>query len=469
MASGPLRRFTFNGHKRNGRGRRTLTDEGISAGTETGANGHETAGAAAADRKFRPDVEGLRAIAVLLVVLFHANVPGIRGGFVGVDVFFVLSGFLITGLLLKERLDRGTVSLRGFYARRVRRILPAATVVIVVSVLASYYWLGFLEGNSVADDARWAAVFLANIHFAAIGTNYFTALAPPSPLQHMWSLGVEEQFYVVWPTLVVVVGLIGKRLDLRLRLGLVLGAIAAASFAWSVLETWQNGTSAYFSPLTRAWELALGGLLAVGSQLLPKIPRKLAIVLGIAGLIGILVSGVLFNAQTLYPGAAAALPVLGTVLVVAAGGAVANSGAELFLRLGPLQWLGKRSYSLYLWHWPILIIAEERVGRALPLWKNLLCVLAAVVASMITYRLIENPVRSSRFLKRRPVVTLAVGAGLIITSLGVAQWEIHEHQGPNGLGQSSWPSPPTIQGHQALGEISPVISAVTKGKVNRVD
>jgi peptidoglycan/LPS O-acetylase OafA/YrhL len=204
----------------------------------------------------------------------------VRGGYVGVDVFFVISGFLITGLLLRERSDTGKISIVAFYARRVRRILPAATVVVILTVLAAYHFLGFLEGDSVANDARWASVFLANIHFAAIGTQYFSAEAPPSPLQHMWSLGVEEQFYVVWPTVVLLVGAVLPRVSLRMRLGAVLGVIIVASFSWSVIETLHNGTRAYFSPLTRAWELAAGGLLAVAAPLLGRIPRKVAIWLG---------------------------------------------------------------------------------------------------------------------------------------------------------------------------------------------
>ena len=162
------------------------------------ASGDE-AGTAPGDRRFRPDVEGLRAVAIGFVVLYHAGVPLVSGGYIGVDVFFVISGFVITGLLLRERQVNGSTSIVSFYARRVRRILPAATLVIISTVVLAYVALGVVSGNNTADDGRWAAVFLANFHFESVGTNYFTALRPPSPLQNYWSLSVEEQFYLVYP------------------------------------------------------------------------------------------------------------------------------------------------------------------------------------------------------------------------------------------------------------------------------
>lgn len=388
-------------------------------------------------RKFRPDVEGLRALAIALVVLYHAGVPGVTGGFVGVDVFFVISGFLITGLLFREASTRDRISLVGFYARRFRRILPVATVLIVCTVFASYHWLGFLEGNSVADDAKWSAVFLANFHFAALGTHYFTAQAPPSPLQHMWSLSVEEQFYAVWPLLVLCTALVARSINLRIRLGVVLGVIIGASFAWSVIETSQDAVWAYFSPFTRAWELAIGGLVAVAAPLARHVPTKVAWVMGFAGLGVIIVSGFVYTAQTPYPGSAVAMPVLGTVLVIAAGSVLAGSGVEFLLRPRPIQWLGARSYSLYLWHWPLLVIPAEYAGKALAVWQNLLWVLVALILSMVSYRLVENPIRRAGPLVRHPVWSIALGLSLILATLGVAQWQLHAHSGALGMGPAS--------------------------------
>jgi peptidoglycan/LPS O-acetylase OafA/YrhL len=392
-------------------------------------------------RKFRPDVEGLRALAILLVVLYHADVPGVRGGFVGVDVFFVISGFLITGLLVREADASGRVSLPKFYARRCRRILPAATVLVIFTVLASYHWLGFLMGNSVADDAKWATVFLANIHFADLGTQYFSSQAPPSPLQHMWSLSVEEQFYFVWPVLVLVVAAVARSVSLRLRLGIVLGVITVASFVWSVVQTSHNGVWAYFSPFTRAWELAIGGLLAIAAPLVSRLPSKWAWVMGYLGLGGIILSAVLYSAQTPYPGSAVALPVMGAVLIIGAGSALGGPGVERVLAPRPVQWLGARSYSWYLWHWPLLVIPAEYAGKSLSVWQNLFWVLLALVAAMVSYRAIERPIRGSRGLRARPLLSIAMGACLLVASLAVAQRSLQAHSGANGLG------PPSVNVH----------------------
>jgi len=182
----------------------------------------DEAGTAPGDRRFRPDVEGLRAVAVLLVVLYHANMPGLSGGFVGVDVFFVISGFVITGLLLRERASTDHTSLRSFYGRRVRRILPAATLVIVATVIATYAVLGVIYGNPTAVAARWTAVFLATFHFSGTGTDYLTATLPPSPLQNFWSLTVEEQFYLVYPAIFLVAASVRSTASLRARLVAVL-------------------------------------------------------------------------------------------------------------------------------------------------------------------------------------------------------------------------------------------------------
>ena len=213
--------------------------------------------------RFRADVEGMRAVAVGLVVLYHGFHAPFTGGFVGVDVFFVISGFLITSLLVHEKARTGRISISRFYARRVRRILPAATLVVLVVVFATFYWLGFIAGDQIADDAKWTAVFAANIHFGLLGIDYLGSQLRPSPLEHMWSLGVEEQFYLVWPALLLGLVLLVRGERHRNALAVTLLGIIGASLAWSVVETQSNATVAYFSPLTRAWELALGALVAV--------------------------------------------------------------------------------------------------------------------------------------------------------------------------------------------------------------
>jgi len=207
-------------------------------------------------REFRPDVAGLRGIAVLLVVLFHAGLSQVSGGFVGVDVFFVISGFVITGVLLREHERTKGTSLLAFYARRARRILPAGTIVIIVTVLISYHWLGFIAGNQVAEDDKAAALFYANFHFISLSTNYFTSRLPPSPLQHYWSLSVEEQFYLVYPTIFLCVALVWRRLPIVRKLAVVLLVIIGASFVLSVVRTQTRLTSLRL-PALGSWRSGL--------------------------------------------------------------------------------------------------------------------------------------------------------------------------------------------------------------------
>jgi peptidoglycan/LPS O-acetylase OafA/YrhL len=377
----------------------------------------DEAGTAPEDRRFRPDVEGLRAVAVLLVVLYHADVPRVTGGFVGVDVFFVISGFVITGVLLRERRGTGRTSIVSFYARRVRRILPAATLVILVVVVASYVVLGYVSGDIVANDGRWAAVFLSNFHFEATGTNYFTAKLPPSPLQNFWSLSVEEQFYLVYPTLFLVMARLKSRWSLRAKMAISLVVVIGVSYWLSVVQTASQPTSAYFSPFTRAWELALGALIAVGTPCLKRIPALGAALLTWAGLAAIAAAALTFTAQTTYPGSLVAIPVVGAALVIAGGVVAPRAGAEQLLGLGPFQWFGKRSYALYLWHWPILIIAAEQAGKtALPLRENLALVLFAVAISMASYAIVENPVRH---WKVPSTITVAAGVAAVLATVAI--------------------------------------------------
>jgi peptidoglycan/LPS O-acetylase OafA/YrhL len=387
----------------------------------------DEAGTAPGDRKFRPDVEGLRAVAVLLVVLYHADIPWLTGGFVGVDVFFVLSGFVITGLLLRERATSGTTKLLNFYGRRSRRILPAATLVIMLTVLAAYHWLGFLTGDDTVVVGRTASLFYANFHFISTGTNYLGSQAPPSALQNFWSLSVEEQFYVLYPTLFIVTALAWSRVNLRLKLTIVLTVSIVASFIWSIVQTSSNGTAAYFSPFTRAWELALGGLVAVASLQLAKLPRSVALAMTWIGLGGILLAGFAYSATTTYPGSAVALPVISTALVVAGGTAAPRLGAEWILRLPPFRWLGKLSYSLYLWHWPILIIAAQYAGHPLSVKDNLGWVLLALAFSIVSYFVVENPLRHWKYLSRSGIRSLCLGALLIGASLGLMAFETGTH------------------------------------------
>jgi peptidoglycan/LPS O-acetylase OafA/YrhL len=354
-------------------------------------------------RLFRTDVEGLRAVAVLLVVADHLMTTP-SGGFIGVDVFFVISGFLISGLLLKEGERSGRISIRAFYARRVRRIIPAAVVVLVATDIAGRFVFTVSRAHETVVDSLWAAVFMANVHFADVGTDYFAQGAPPSALQHYWSLSVEEQFYVVWPMTLLVVFLLGRRvlqLPTRGLIGGIAGITFVVSFAWCVHQTSTAPTDAYFSTAARAWELSLGALLAVSAQQLLRLPAVARAAAAWLGLAGIGVAAVVINAETAFPGYAAALPVLSTGLVLAAGNPAWGPGRTFVLANPVVQYVGGLSYSLYLWHFPFIVLSAAYWGPTG--FAYYLCAAGgAALLSVLSLHLVENPIRHSRWLSAKP-------------------------------------------------------------------
>jgi peptidoglycan/LPS O-acetylase OafA/YrhL len=371
---------------------------------------------------FRLDIQGLRAVAVLLVAFQHANVPSFGGGYIGVDVFFVISGFLITRWLLKNRSRRtGRVGFRRFYAARARRILPAAVLTLVATDIASLLLLNPVRALSAFHDSVWAAFFAANVHFSSVATNYLASSAPPSPIQQYWSLAVEEQFYLAWPALVMVAAyFVWKPLVTRSRrsgrarfrwhladnpkpqrIALVLGLIVLLSFAWSIIDTTNNPAAAYFSTFTRAWELGVGALLAVGAGWVSQLPVRLRSLASWIGLGGILVSAVMYGANTAFPGFAALVPVLGAAFVIAGGMRPTGMTASALLGRQPLVFIGDVSYSFYLWHWPVLILVKEHLGHSLSTWSSVLLLCIAFGLSVVTYRFYENPLRHTRFLRKR--------------------------------------------------------------------
>ena len=354
---------------------------------------------------FRPDIEGLRAVAVTLVVLSHSGVALFAGGYVGVDVFFVISGFLITTLLRKELVRRGTISLPGFYARRVVRLLPVSTVVLVATLLASWLWMPVTRFHSIAQDALFSTFYGINWRLAAQGTDYLNAAAAPSPLQHLWSLAVEEQFYLVWPLLLLAVGA-GR------RAWIALSALVVLSLALSVQQTAASAPWAYFGSYARAWELGIGALVALGSAALARTPKALAAVLTWGGLAAVLVAAVVFDDRTAFPGSAALLPVLGAAAIIAGGTSGARWGAGSLLGTGPFQLIGKLSYGWYLWHWPVLMIWPEAFVRNPTPMHNLFFAGCALALAFVTYHLVENPVRNRPWLRARPRRGLALGLSL---------------------------------------------------------
>jgi peptidoglycan/LPS O-acetylase OafA/YrhL len=360
--------------------------------------------------RHRRDIEGLRAVAVLLVVAYHCGLPFIGGGYVGVDVFFVISGFLITGLLLREAQRTGRVSIPRFYARRALRLLPASTVVVVATVAASALWLPPLRLSEIVSDALHTSIYAMNWRLAAIGTDYLSAESAPSPLQHFWSLAVEEQFYLVWPLLLLLVVRRGGR-----GLTTVLAVLTAGSLAVSVWQTEHNAGWAYFGAHTRAWELGAGALLAVGADRLRRLPPLPAKLLTGSGLAAVVVAALSYTAATPFPGYAALLPVLGTAAVIA-GGCARPAG---LLGAPVLQVIGRLSYSWYLWHWPVLLIAPFTLGRQLTAAENVLVALGALVLAALTYALVENPVRHLAALRDRPWRGLTAGAAVSLLAAGL--------------------------------------------------
>jgi peptidoglycan/LPS O-acetylase OafA/YrhL len=381
----------------------------------------------------RPDVEGLRAVAVGLVVAYHAGVPFVSGGFIGVDVFFVLSGFLITGLLADELTREGRLSFARFYGRRARRLLPMSTVVLIATAIAFSFLVSPLDRATLATDIRSAALYVANWHFAAASFDY---LGNPSksPVLHYWSLGVEEQFYVVWPLLLFLVARRAARRSgpaaANRRMIGALAGLAVVSFVLCLVMTTRSAPYAYYGLHTRAWELAAGGLLALGATTVQRVPGGVRRAAGWLGLGTVLTSAILIGAATPFPGWAALGPVLGTVLVVAAGGATTPVGVDRLLATRPFTYVGRISYSWYLWHWPCLLFAAAvtsgRGGRAIESfrlahgWTAAVAVAVSFALSSASHHLLEDPVRRSRWLAAVRFRSLALGAALTAVSvLGV--------------------------------------------------
>ncbi|MGA3218747.1 MAG: acyltransferase family protein [Acidimicrobiales bacterium] len=387
------------------------------------------------DRAFRADIQGLRAVAVIEVVFYHAHLSFLGGGYVGVDVFFVISGFLITDLLWRERVRSGRVSLRAFYGRRARRLLPMAMVVLVITMVASLRWVPPLQLRSVWKDGVASALYGGNYRFAAAQANYLTSSGPASPFQQYWSLGVEEQFYLVWPLLLLLASTFvrpwsrgrgtpslraqhsSSAVQRVVRLSAlasfsVLALVASGSFVFSLWLTRADQPWAFFSLPTRAWELAVGGLVALAAPVLRRLPVGAAIAIGWAGLAAVVASAIGFGASTPFPGTAALVPVLGAAAILTAGLVPSPWGPVAVLGTAVMGLIGAISYSWYLWHWPVLVLAPYVVGHALSEGATLALAVGSGVLAWATYRLVEEPGRRSKWLSERARRSLLAGLGL---------------------------------------------------------
>jgi peptidoglycan/LPS O-acetylase OafA/YrhL len=355
--------------------------------------------------RFRGDVEGLRAVAVLLVVLDHLRAPGFHGGFFGVDVFFVISGYLITSLLAAEYAKKaeahgghGSISIVGFYVRRARRILPAALTVIVAVVVAGSVLLNELRVAQIRHDALWAVFFGSNANFIRQATDYFAqGSVASSPFQHYWSLAVEEQFYLVWPPLFLLAARLtfcGTAVRWRARVATAAATIGAGSLAWSVIATERGSAGAYFSTFTRGWEIALGALIGIATTRTTRLPRLVARAASAVGVGLFAAACAVIGARTPFPGAAALLPTTATALLIVGGLTDRVPLPNRALCIAPLRFLGRISYSVYLWHWPLVVFAAALYPTMSETAQlRLLLLLSTLAVATLSFYLVEQPGR----------------------------------------------------------------------------
>ena len=382
---------------------------------------------------FRPEIQALRALAVLLVVGYHLYPNRLTGGYVGVDVFFVISGFLITSHLYGEVARTGRLSLSRFWARRIRRLLPASTVVLAASFLAMLAFVPHALWERTVTEIAASALYVQNWVLAASSVDYLGADNTPTLAQHFWSLSVEEQFYLVWPILIAGALILPGRKS-RSRMAIVLGAVFACSLAFSVIDTARSQPSAYFHTGTRAWEFAAGGLLALvpttwtaGTGLWR---RQMWAVGSWTGIALILVAGITYTPATPFPGSYALVPVAGTLLVIAARSRGAGWSANHLAVFPPAQVIGDLSYSIYLWHWPVIVVAPYALDHDLSTVDKFGILFASLVLAALSKRFIEDPVRRAAMLSASPIRSFVLAAstiGIVLAATGTS-YAVVQHQ-----------------------------------------
>ena len=377
----------------------------------------------------------MRALAIGAVLLYHAGIPGFEGGYVGVDVFFVISGFLITSAMLRELESTDSLSLTGFWARRAKRLLPAALFALAGAALISWAWLPITQRETFGGDIIAAATYVVNWRFSARSVDYLAEDVGVSPVQHFWSLAVEEQFYIVWPILFLVAVAVAKPTGIRRQavIGAMIVVASVASLLWSITSTSSDPSTAFFSTLTRVWELGAGAGLALLWPSLTSPSKRAHAVAGWVGLGLIGYSVFAFSASTAWPSYRAAVPVLGAALVIVSGAVTSERSPAALLSVRPAVWVGGISYSLYLWHWPLLVGWEARYGE-LDALTGALVVAGSFIPAVLAQRFIEDPIRFARRMRpTRPA--LLVGAGCMVASIGVGLaliWSVPEVERPDG-------------------------------------
>ncbi|MEY4310121.1 MAG: hypothetical protein RLZ71_47 [Actinomycetota bacterium] len=355
----------------------------------------------------------------MLVVLLHAGLQGFGGGFVGVELFFVLSGYVVTeSALSKDPLALGA-NLKSFYLKRISHLVPVATLVILVTLFAAYFLLGPAFNSDLIQDARWSSVFGANLHFIDVGANYFIQGLDKSLLNHYWYLGIEQQVYLFFPLVFFVVARLAPAASLRKWLALVLFLALAASGWWSFTLTNTDATSAYYSPLTRVWEVALGALVAlIPSGVAARLGYFGATALSLAGLAAIGTAALFLSSNSPYPGVLAWWPALGAAAVLWANEHSPRFGVAAWLSFKPLRYLGDISYSLYLWHFIWLTLPGQMVEPLGPQWLPALLA-GALVCAVISHHLIEKPLMRSERINTDAVT------GILVLLISIALvWDV---------------------------------------------
>jgi peptidoglycan/LPS O-acetylase OafA/YrhL len=402
---------------------------------------------------FRGDIEGLRAIAILLVIGAHAGMPWLGGGFVGVDVFFVLSGFLITGLLVQEIADTGQLRFADFYIRRLRRLLPALIVMLLVSGLLAALLLAPAEQLPQATAGASAAAWWSNIHFALGRLDYFSAGTETNIFLHTWSLGVEEQFYLIWPALVYVLLRNPARQIGIARLRVCMLLVIVASLIACVVATYRAPQFAFYMMPLRAWQFAAGALVWLhfnagqtekNEKASSRTSGVMLAAIGWLGLAALLGAGLWLGANVPYPGLYALIPTLGAAGVIASGSRGVRTGVPKLLSYGPMQAIGRISYAWYLWHWPILLLGHALTGSNEPVYR-VLYVLISLILAIVSYYCVEAPIRHQRWwLTHQRASVYGALVVMVLCTVGFLRWNGHAYWASR--------SPTQVQFLQARGD-----------------
>lgn len=367
---------------------------------------------------FRSDIQALRALAVSLVVLNHLWPSRVTGGYVGVDVFFVISGFLITAHLGKELIGTSRIDLARFYARRIKRLLPAAFLVLAVGSVAVAFWVPYSEWARTGREVLSSALYMGNWSLAAQSVDYSALTNEATVAQHYWSLSVEEQFYFLWPWALFGLYRLGSRLrSPRALLIIGVGAIAVVSLLFSISFTASNPNPAYFVTPSRVWEFAVGALLALAASRIRFSPVS-GLLVAVLGWLAILYSAYSFDTQTAFPGTAAMVPVLGTAAVIAAGIGQRTAPLQGLVGARPVKFIGDISYSIYLWHWPMIVVAPYVLGSELWFWQKVGLLALCLPLAWATKTFVEDAGKSWRILGRSPHETFAsMAMGIFILGI----------------------------------------------------